>query len=117
MTVQESYAKMGADYDDVVSRLRTDDRIKRFLQMVVKDQSFNTLCTTLAEHNMEEAFRAGHTLKGLSANLSLTKLCKSATAITEALRGRTEYGEDLVPLLEQVRADYELTMECINSID
>ena len=117
MTVQESYAKMGADYDDVMSRLRTDDRIKRFLLRVADDQSFNNLVAALKEHNMEEVFRAAHTLKGVSSNLSLVRLCKSATAITEMLRGKTEYSADLEPMLEQVRADYELTIECIKSIE
>ena len=117
MTIQESYARMGGNYDDVVSRLRTDDRIKRFLLKVAEDQSFANLCAMLAERNMEEAFRAAHTLKGVSSNLSLTRLYDSACAITEALRGKTEYDPAVEPLLEQVRADYELTIECIKAID
>ena len=117
MTVQEAYIKMGGDYDDAMSRLRADDRIKRFLLRVADDQSFNNLCENLAAHNMEEAFRAAHTLKGVSSNLSLTRLCKSATAITEVLRGKTEYSADLEPLLETVKQDHALTVECIRSID
>ena len=117
MTVQEAYIKMGADYDDAMSRLRTDDRIKRFLQRVADDQSFNNLCASLEAHNMEEAFRAAHTLKGVSSNLSLNRLCKSATAITEVLRGKTEYSAEFEPYLDVVKEDYKLTIECIKSID
>ena len=117
MTVQEAYVKMGGDYDDAMSRLRTDDRIKRFLQRVADDQSYKNLCDSLEAHNMEEAFRAAHTLKGVSSNLSLTRLCKSATAITEVLRGKTEYSAEFEPYLAVVKGDYELTIECIKSID
>ena len=117
MTVQESYEKMGGDYNDAMSRLRDDARIKRFLVRVAEDQSFKNLCDNLEARNMEEAFRAAHTLKGVSANLSITRLCKSATAITEALRGRTEYGPDIEPLLEKVKEDHALTIECIKSIE
>ena len=117
MTIQESYARMGGNYDDVVSRLRADDRIKRFLLKVAEDKSFALLCDMLAERNMSEAFRAAHTLKGVSSNLSLTRLYDSACAITEALRDKTEYDPAVEPLLERVKADYALTIECIKAID
>ena len=117
MTIQESYARMGGNYEDVVSRLRADDRIKRFLLKVVEDKSFSNLCAMLAEHNMQEEFRAAHTLKGVSSNLSLTRLYDSAHEITEALRGKTEYDPAVEPLLQKVKADYELTIECIKAID
>ncbi|MDE6402089.1 MAG: Hpt domain-containing protein, partial [Clostridiales bacterium] len=67
--------------------------------------------------NMEEAFRAAHTLKGVGLNLSLTKLHKSASAMTEALRGKTDYSAEYEPLFEQVKADYELTVSCIRALD
>jgi len=31
MTIQECYAAIGGDYNDVASRLRTDERIAKFL--------------------------------------------------------------------------------------
>lgn len=117
MTVQECYEKMGGDYNDVVSRLRTDDRIKRFLIKVAEDASFNNLCENLAAHNIAEAFRAAHTLKGVCANLSITMLCRSATAMTEMLRGKTEYSTDFDACLERVKEDYAITVECIKNID
>ncbi|MCH5164792.1 MAG: Hpt domain-containing protein [Clostridiales bacterium] len=117
MTVKECYEKVGGDYDDVMSRLRTDERIKKFLLKVADDKSFEALCTNLEAHNMEEAFRASHTLKGVGLNLSLTKLHKSANILTEALRGKTEYSADLVPLFEAVKADYELTVAAIRAVD
>ena len=43
MTVKECYEVMKGDYDDVISRLRTDDRVKKFLLKVLDDTSFSTL--------------------------------------------------------------------------
>lgn len=117
MTVEECYEKMGGDYADVMNRLRADDRIKRFLLKVADDASFNNLCENIASHNIEEAFRAAHTLKGVCSNLSLSMLCRSASAMTEVLRGKTEYSAEFEPYLDRVKEDYAVTIECIKNID
>lgn len=117
MNVQECYQKIGGNYDDVMNRLRTDERIKKFLTKVADDQSYNNLCENLKNGNMEEAFRAAHTLKGVCLNLSLTRLYNSASAMTEALRGKTEYLPEFDALLQKVSEDYELTVGGIRAID
>ncbi len=117
MDVKQCYEQIGGDYDDVMSRLRTDERIKKFLLKVADDKSFDMLCEMLDAKNIEEAFRAAHTLKGVCLNLSLTRLYKSASAMTEALRGKTEYDDAFTPLLEQVRADHAVTVAGIRAID
>lgn len=116
MTVKECYEEMGGNYDEVISRLRTDERVLRFLGKVHDDGSFALLGTSLADGNMEEAFRAAHTLKGVCMNLALTRLFTSANAITEALRGRAEYGADLEPLYDTLKHDYERTMASIEKL-
>lgn len=117
MNIQECYAAMGGDYNDVVSRLRTDERIARFLLRILDDKNMEALCHNLEERNLPEAFRAAHTLKGICMNLSLTKLNTSVSDMTELLRGRTEYGVDIEPLLLEVKKDYELTMDCIRALE
>lgn len=116
MTVKECYEIMKGDYDDVVSRLRTDERIKKFLLKVLDDPSFAQLCNAMTENNVEEAFRAAHTLKGVCKNMSLTGLAYSASNLTEALRGRTEFGGDVDQLFKKVKKDYALTMACIQML-
>ena len=113
MTVQECYEAFGGNYQEVISRLRTDERVVRFLQKVVSDGSYKLLCDSIASGNADEAFRAAHTLKGVCMNLSITRFAESATALTEALREKRAITDDLLPLLEKVKEDYELT---INSI-
>ena len=53
MTVRECYEAMGANYDEVFSRLRSDERIVRFLIKVAEDGSYALLCRSLEEKYME----------------------------------------------------------------
>ena len=117
MTVQECYEAFGGDYQEVVSRLRTDERIARFLQKVVDDGSYQLLCDSIATGNMDEAFRAAHTLKGVCMNLSITKFAKSSSALTELLRDKRELNDEVQALLKQVKEDYELTISCIKQLN
>lgn len=106
MTVKECYEAMGANYDEIMGRLRTEERVKKFLLKVLSDKSYELLTTSIEEKNMEEAFRAAHTMKGVCQNLSLTRLYHSASELSEVLRDRQEYGEDIEPVLERVKEDY-----------
>ena len=112
MTVQECYIRMDGDYEDAIRRLRNDERLKKFLTKLPADHSFADLCTALSEQNYAAAFRAAHTLKGISLNLSLTPLAKSSSTLTEVLRA--ERADDrIAELFRQVQADYQKTMAAI----
>lgn len=116
MTVKECYEAMGGDYDSVISRLRKDERVQKFLKKVLDDPSFPLLERSLKERNMEEAFRAAHTMKGICQNLSLDSLYGSSDRMCERLRGATEYESDMEALFEQVRQDYDRVAECIRAL-
>lgn len=107
MTLQECYSAMEADYDGVMCRLMTEERVKKYLLKAVDNHMLDSLCSYLEEKDYKEAFRAAHSLKGVCQNLGLTKLELSSSNVTEALRGG-ELNEDITPLLEQVREDYEV---------
>ena len=117
MTVQECYAAFGGNYDEVVSRLRTDERIARFLRKIVDDGSYQLLCDSVASGNVDEAFRAAHTLKGICGNLSITRFAESSSALTEFLREKRVFNDELQPLLEKVKEDYELTISSILQLE
>lgn len=117
MTVQECYEAFGGNYAECLSRLRTDERIAKFLGKFLEDGSYSLLIDSLEQRNVSEAFRAAHTLKGVCMNLSLTRLCDSAVKLTEALRNRTEYGDDIAPLLEKVKIDYAQLAENIAQLN
>lgn len=116
MTVKECYDIMGADYAGVESRLRTEERIKKFLLKVLNDKSYGLLCSSIEQNNMEEAFRAAHTLKGISQNLSLTTLYESSSALSEQLRENQQYNKEVEQLFEQVKKDYAHITETIQNL-
>ena len=117
MTVKECYEAFGGNYDEVVSRLRSDERIARFLLKVVDDGSYKLLCDSVASGNANEAFRAAHTLKGVCLNLAITRLARSSSDLTEALRNSSVIDDSVQPLLAQVQRDYELTISSIIQLD
>ena len=113
MTLQECYAAMDGNYEDVIGRLRSERLVQKFVLKFLTDGSYDLLCRSMEEQNYEEAFRAAHTLKGVTQNLSFTKLYKSSCDITEALRVKNY---DLaVQLLPKVTADYTQTAAAIHS--
>ena len=113
MTLQECYAAMGADYNDVLGRLRSERLIQKFVLKFLDDGSFELLCRSMESGQAEEAFRASHTIKGMCQNLGFSKLGQSSHELTEALRGGDMTGAG--PLLEQVKADYALTADSIRA--
>ena len=74
MTIQECYAQMGADYNEVFRRLYNEAMIRKFVRLFPKDDSFHNLEAALKEQNVKEAFRAAHTLKGVCQNLGFSNL-------------------------------------------
>ena len=86
MTIQECYAALEGDYQEVLGRLYSDALVQRFVGKFLSDQSFQLLEDALKAESYDEAFRAAHTLKGVTQNLSFTKLYQSSHEITEALR-------------------------------
>ena len=111
MTIKECYAEMEGNYDEILTRFMKDDRIARFVLKFPKDTSFEELKTAMAAKDCETAFRAAHTLKGVAANLSLSKLQRSSSEMTEFLRaGDLEGAAGMFP---EVIADYEQTVGAI----
>ena len=108
MTIQECYAALEGDYEEVLGRLYSEALVKKFV-----GQSFQLLESSLNAEDYDEAFRAAHTLKGVAQNLSFTKLYRSSHEITEALR--TKDCALATRLLPTVSRDYEQTVTAIQS--
>ena len=57
----------------------------RFVRMFPADGSYTQLCEAIAQGDVETAFRAAHTLKGLCLNLGFESLYRVDAALTEEL--------------------------------
>lgn len=113
MTLKECYEQLGGDLENVLSRLRAESLIQKFVLKFLSDPSFELLCTSMESKSREDAFRAAHTIKGICQNLSFTKLEGSSSALCEALRN--EWLPEAKELFEQTSADYRQTVEAIQS--
>ena len=115
MNINECYQAMGADYEVVFGRLRSEKLITKFVLKFPGDPSFSQLRRTLEEKNAKEAFRAAHTLKGVAQNLGFTSLYKTAAAITEALRAGNLPDDE--SMMNAVTKEYERTVAAIEQLD
>ena len=85
MTVRECYEQMGADYEDVLGRLRNEALIRKFAKKFLEDGSFQMLKDGLAKKDGEMAFRAAHTLKGVCQNLGFDNYMSQALILQRSL--------------------------------
>lgn len=101
--------------------INTSDALKRFygnanvydklLQSFLRDDSFAQMCAAIKDNNVEKAFSAAHSLKGVSGNLSFTKLYNDIKPLVEILRSGTL--ENTEALLNTVVADYDAVVKAI----
>ena len=80
MTLDQFYRAVGGTAAEAAPRLGGADATRRFLRLFPLDDSFPRLSEALGRGDVQTAFRAAHTLKGVAANLAL------ASDMTERLR-------------------------------
>ena len=114
MTVKECYGIMGGDYEEVLSRLHSNERIEKYTIKFLDDNCLEQLTTALDANDVETAFRAAHTLKGICQNLGFVRLFESSNRMTEELRPLVM--KDVSELLKPLKEDYELVMSTIKKL-
>ena len=84
---KEKLKQSGVDVDDGVARFMGNDLLyEKFLVKFLEDGSMAQLNEQFRSGNLEGAFRAAHTLKGVTGNLSLKELFEKSAPIVETLR-------------------------------
>lgn len=121
MTLESCYAMMGGDLEGVRGRLRSDERVAKFVSMFPHDESFAALERAMAEKAWPEAFRAAHTLKGVSRDLGFTTLFEASDELASVLRpakdGNAVDEQAAAVLVEKVGEVYQLTLDALKTID
>lgn len=113
MTIAEFYEAVGGDLDDVIERLEDIDIVKTFALAFDEDPSYSELMESLGKNDREGAFRAAHTLKGISYNFGFKRLGDSTTTICEKLR------EGSLPTktsLRRLTNEYKCVLRAINTL-
>ena len=113
MTLQELYKRIDGNYDNVVGRLRSEERIEKFVLLFRKDQSYQECMKGMELGEWKLAFRAVHTLKGVSLNLSFDRMFRISDQLTETLRNsEIERAKELLP---EFQSCYETHLKEINA--
>lgn len=111
MTLQECYVKIGGDYNDILHRFMNENMVRKFVLKFPQDNNMALFEESWAKKDYETAFRAMHTLKGVSVNLGFTALYNVSSALTEKLRSQ-EY-DNLDGLIADVKKQYDIVIEAI----
>lgn len=114
MNAETFFKTINGDYQEVMRRFLSEERVLRFVRKFPADGSFAALKEGLERGSVEEAFRAAHTLKGVAQNLGFTALSGKASAVTEILRSGSLEVAKFMPELENL---YRLTVESIALLD
>ena len=114
MTIQECYAELNGDFDDMLERLESEELIEMLALAFLEDDSFQTLEKGMQEEDYNNAFLGAHTLKGVVANLGFTELFQVSDELTEELRGGRKPQNDT--LYEKVKAEYNRTIAVLKEL-
>ena len=118
MTLQELYAEVGGDYQDVLGRMRMDRLIDRFIVKFLDDPSCQRLIDVYPTGDATAIFDASHSAKGVCANVSLTKLSELASDVCECYRPGHEdlrASTDVDAKMEEFKACYVHAVETIKA--
>lgn len=112
MTVEQCYQAMHGDYEAATRRLMNDALIEKFLLKFLDDKSFDDLCHAFEAKDYTKAFKAAHSLKGVSQNMGFDSLSIPAVELTEELRDG-QVSEKAVSLYGSVKANYKMIEQII----
>ena len=116
MKIQECYEAFGGDYNDVMNRLPKEELVIKFLRKFAENDIYDKLQQAVVDKDYENVFAHSHNLKGTAANLSITALYKSASALCDSVRNGEVRG-DVDALMVDTAAIYEKTMNAIAQLE
>ena len=112
-TLSDFYEEVGGDIMNVLERLEDIDTVEMFVLGFPSDPSYSMLLKSLQENDLKSAFRAAHTLKGISYTLGFQSLGDCAAKLCEKLR------EVMLPsatVMHQLETEYNRVLTAIKRI-
>ena len=104
----------GINVEDALARFMNNEGLMlKFLLRFPQDPNFQLLREAMDKQDLQGAYNAAHTLKGVAGNLSLTGLMAAVSAVVEDLRGGDlAAAADKLPHLTQ---QYLRTVEAVEA--
>lgn len=102
----------GIDVDSVMERFMGNEQLlDRMLQKFTQDTQYQALKEAIADNNMEQAFSASHTLKGMCGNLSMTELFALFSKQVELFRADKQ--AEACAMMTEIENAYQSVLEGI----
>lgn len=108
MALEEFYSSVSGNLEEVRGHLLNDERVEKFVRMFFDDPVYTQLTSSMESDDLQTAFRAAHTMKGLAIGMGFTKLYDDSSALTEALRPN-DAGEPSDPA--QIQSLYDIVKD------
>ena len=118
MTLEELYASIGGDYGQALKVLRMDKLIDKHIRKLTKNGVIDSLIAAGENMDPTELFETSHAVKGICANLGLTRIAEAASEISEEYRPgnpRTMSDEEVKQKLQVIADLYQATTEGIEN--
>lgn len=104
----------GINVDSAMARFMNNAALlEKFLRRFPDDPNYAQLCQALEQGDVDAAFTAAHTLKGVAGNLSLDNLFAATSVVVESLRN-----QDLTAARQQMlqlQAAYTRVLDALSS--
>lgn len=116
MTIQELYQYIDGDYDQAIRVLRVDKLVDKHIRKFTSNGVVDELLAACENMNATDIFEAAHAMKGVCANLGLTKLSEAASDITEEFRPgkeRTLSDDEVKNRIHSIQQIYSQTIDGI----
>ena len=115
MELKEFCIKLEIDYTNMISKFGNNEMLyNRFLKKFLEDKTYSELEIAMEKENYNDIEKTAHTLKGVSANLGITRLYKLSDELVKLVR--TKQYENLTKTYEKLREEYKITKEMINEL-
>lgn len=111
MALSGLYEAVGGDLTGVLERLEDIETVKMFVLRFPDDPSYSLLMQSLRKNDLQSAFGAAHTLKGVSQTLGLGRLGDCSAMLCEELRRGLSPSKTL---LKQLKTEYSCAIAAIN---
>lgn len=113
MTLTECYKKIDANYDEVIERLLTEDRVQKYTLRFLTIPDFENLKQAHGAGDFELMQRHSHTLKGIALNLSFKNLAEKSAKMKDVIAAGSRDKAETDLLYSEIETEYNKVISII----
>lgn len=116
MNLKQFYQGRDEDYPVILGRfMGNENLLAKFVRNFPDDPTYKLLCSAMEARDWEQVEMSAHTLKGVAANLSFTKLFQASADLVNTIRSKEL--DKVEGLFQEVKRAYEEVVQDISGLD